>query len=93
MIGMLDPYHTPRLVHNFFPSSLAIGSRVKKKFPQTRRHLHRVGSPVLKKDVKNDLKQGVLALLLPLVTIQRLSLDLPVNISCFPSHRMAGLAD
>jgi hypothetical protein len=93
LIGMVDLYHTPHSVRNFFLSSLTIGSWVKKKFPQTRRYPHYVGSPVLQEDVKIALKQGVLVLLLLLVTIQRLSRSLPVNTSSFPSLRMAGLAD
>ena len=92
LMGALDPYHTPHSVLNFFPSSLTIGNRTKKIFSQTRRYHHHVGRPAPQEDVNSVLKQGVLVLLQFLVTIRRLSRNLPVNKSCFPSLRMAGLA-
>jgi hypothetical protein len=85
-------YHTPHSVPSFFPFSFTIGNRAKKKFPQTRRHPHHVGRPVLRKDVRSVLKQGVLVLLQFLVTIRQLSHNLPVNKFSFPSLQMAGLA-
>ena len=47
MMRMQDPYHTPHSAHSFSLPSLTIGNRAKRKFPQTRRHLPCVGSPVL----------------------------------------------
>ena len=91
-IGTQHHYHTPHSVLNFFPSSLTIGSRAKKRFSQTRRDQY-LGRPVLEKDVKTDLKQGALVLLQSPLTVRRLSHNPPVNISTFPSPRMAGLAD